>query len=494
MRSPVPSRAIAAASLILGAFSVGACQRADEGKTQVTVIGDPPVIADPASGPLTASQAVLLQNVAQGLVRFDATGQIVPGLAERWNVTDDGASYIFRLETAQWPDGQKITAQQVARLLRRQLTSQSENMLKDTVGAIDEIKAMTDRVIEISLKGPRPNLLALLAQPEFAIVYERQGTGPFRVATGSKPPSLDLVRIISNLDEEASRKEEVMLDAAPAPAAVSAFLRGKTDLVLGGTFADLPYARANKMPKNALRFDPAAGLFGLVPAKLDSPVADLEFRRLLSQAIDRQALIDALDVPGLLPRATLLEPGLDGVADPVTPDWTSVPMEQRRPALLATANRLFGGLEKPVIRIALPEAPGGKIVLNRLASDLGAIGITVEVAGPGKSADLRLIDLVAPSTSPAWFLRSFRCGEVPVCEPEADELLDGARAATIVAQRNALLTQAAQRMDEQQLFIPITAPIRWSLVSDGMQGFATNRFGQHTLTGLRDRLDRDRGE
>jgi peptide/nickel transport system substrate-binding protein len=169
-------------------------------------------------------------------------------------------------------------------------------------------------------------------------------------------------------------------------------------------------------------------------------------------------------------------------------------MEQRRPELLATANRLFGGLEKPVIRIALPEAPGAKIVLNRLAGDLGAIGITVEVAGPGKSADLRLIDLVAPSTSPAWFLRSFRCGEVPVCEPEADELLDGARAATIVAQRNALLAQAAQRMDEQQLFIPITAPIRWSLVSDGMQGFATNRFGQHTLTGLRDRLDRERSE
>ena len=60
-------------------------------------------------------------------------------------------------------------------------------------------------------------------------------------------------------------------------------------------------------------------------------------------------------------------------------------------------------------------------------------------------------------------------------------MLDGARAATVAAQRNALLAQAAQRMDEQQLFIALTAPIRWSLVSDRVQGFATNRFARHTF-------------
>jgi peptide/nickel transport system substrate-binding protein len=57
-----------------------------------------------------------------------------------------------------------------------------------------------------------------------------------------------------------------------------------------------------------------------------------------------------------------------------------------------------------------------------------------------------------------------------------------------------LLAQAAQRIDDQQLFIPITAPIRWSLVSDRVQGFATNRFARHTLTSLRQRLDRERAD
>ena len=494
MRLPVFRRACAAASLIIAAFSAAACQRADEGETNVVVIGESPKMADPAAGALTEAQSVLLANVAQGLVRFDASGQIVPGLAERWNVTDDGLSYIFRLETATWPDGRKITAQQVARLLKRQLVARSNNRLKDTLGAIEEIVPMTDRVIEISLKAPRPHLLQLLAQPEFAIMRESFGTGPFQIAKRSKPDPLDLVRTTSNEDEETTVREEVMLSGKSAPAAAEAFLKGETDLVLGGTFVDLPYARVKEMPKNALRFDPAAGLFGLVPARAIGPGTDPEIRRLLSQAIDRQALIDALNVPGLLPRVTLLEPGLDGLADPAPPQWTTLPIDQRRPELSARAGRMFEKLEKPIIRIELPNAPGSEVLLSRLASDWGALGITVEASGPGKVADFRLLDAVAPSISPAWYLRSFRCGEVPVCDPEADELLEGARVATVAAQRNALLAQAAQRMDEQQLFISLTAPIRWSLVSERVQGFATNRFALHTLTSLGEKLDRERGE
>ena len=117
----------------------------------------------------------------------------------------------------------------------------------------------------------------------------------------------------------------------------------------------------------------------------------------------------------------------------------------------------------------------------------------MEAASPGQPADFRLID-GSPSTSPAWYLRNFRCGEIAVCDPKADELLEGARAATVAAQRNALLAQAAQQMDEEQLFIAAPAPIRWSLVSDRVQGFATNRFSRHTLTSLGEKLDRDRGE
>ena len=46
-------------------------------------------------------------------------------------------------------------------------------------------------------------------------------------------------------------------------------------------------------------------------------------------------------------------------------------------------------------------------------------------------------------------------------------------------------------MDTLQLFIPIMAPVRWSLVAGRIEGFAGTRFGIHTLTSLDQKLNRE---
>ncbi|MGN6850707.1 MAG: ABC transporter substrate-binding protein, partial [Sphingomicrobium sp.] len=420
----------------------------------------------------------------QGLVRFDANGNIVAGLAERWNVSDDGLSYIFRIASTEWPDGKKVTAQQVARLLKRQLTDRSRNPLKDSLGAIEDVVAMTDRVIEIRLLAPRPNLLSILAQPELAILRDNQGTGPFRGApSGGSDGELRLSRAISDNDDEQPRRERVLLAGEPVQQAIGEFDLGRSDLVLGGTFVDLQYAQRSKLPRGALRFDPAAGLFGLVPLQSDGILADPDVRHLLSQALDRGNFISALAVPGLSPRATLLDAGLDGVAPPAPPAWLATPLTDRLAALRAQADKHFGK-NKPAIRVALPQGPGPDLLFQELVRDWGAIGLTVERVQPGAPADFGLIDEVAPSTSPGWFVRHFRCGVVAICDDQADALMAAARATPVPQQRYALLGQAAAKIDDARLFIPITAPIRWSLVSDRVQGFAGNRYARHTLTGL----------
>ena len=490
MATPV-RRLIALALGAALAAVASSCRDQPQGEVSVAVIGEEPRIADPAREPLSQSGAILLGNVAQGLVRFDAAGNIVPGLAERWNVSDDGLSYIFRIESAEWPDGSKITAQQVARTLKRQIASRSRNPLKDTLGAVEDIVAMTDRVIELRLIAPRPNLLPLLAQPEFAILRNGYGTGPFSYSpTVGSGGELRLASEIISLDDEVTRREEVLLRGASPRQAVRAFADGNVQLVLGGTFADLPYAQTAKLPRNSLRFDPASGLFGLVPTARGGPFDGLDVRRLLSQAIDREALVQSMNVPGLIARATVLEPGLDGVPAPVQPAWFPVPVAQRRPQLLAEANRLFGDGEKPTIRISAPQGPGVDRLLRRLALDWGVLGFKVDRSATERTADLKLIDLVAPSSSSAWYLRQFRCGVAPVCNDETDELLQAAREAPVPAQRYALLAQAAGRIDDAVLFFPLAAPVRWSLVSDRVLGFAGNRYARHTLTDLEQRPSR----
>lgn len=477
---------------LLACLAVAACRPQPEGAAKVVVIGGEPKLVDPSGGPLAAPDAVLLQNVAQGLVRFDGSGNIVGGLAERWNVSDDGLSYIFRLASIQWPDGTKVTAQQVARLLKRQLGRRSNNALKDTLGAVEDIVAMTDRVIEIRLISPRPNLLQLLAQPEFAVLRNGHGTGPFSATrSDGQAGEIRLASEVISPDEDVTRAEEVMLSGAKSEQAVRAFVERKADLVLGGSFADLPYARAVRLPRNSLRFDPASGLFGLVPTRADGSLANREVRNLLSQAIDRDALIAALNVPGLAARATVLEPGLDGLPAPVQPAWFGTAVAERRSSLQASAQRLSSGDQRPSIRVFLPEGPGSTILMNRLVTDWGAIGFHVERAPTPAAADMQLVDALAPSASAAWFLRNFRCGAVPLCEPEVDKLLDAARTAQVPAQRYALLYDAALQVDDAQLFIPLAAPIRWSLVGDRIQGFAGNRYARHTLTDLEQKPGRE---
>jgi peptide/nickel transport system substrate-binding protein len=144
-----------------------------------------------------------------------------------------------------------------------------------------------------------------------------------------------------------------------------------------------------------------------------------------------------------------------------------------------------------VLRIELPDGPGAEFVLRRLNADWSPLGVQVERAGKGTRADLRLVDLVAPSGSPSWFLRQFRCGQAPICSDDADLLLEAARAAPNPLQRNAFFAQAEQRIRDLTLFMPVAAPVRWSLVARGLPGFAENRFARHTLTGLRSKAGED---
>jgi peptide/nickel transport system substrate-binding protein len=481
----------AALLLLAGTGAITGCRKAESGEVAAIVIGERlPRLADPLTANLSPADLLLVGNAAQGLVRFDPAGNIAPGLAERWAVSDDGLSYVFRLQKATWSDGRRVRARDLVQLIERQLARRGRDPLRDTLGAVREVVAMTDRVIAIELSAPRPHLLQLLAQPEFGLVRGDRGTGPFAIAR--EKDSLVLTRTLPGFDGDEAQEERVRLTAAPVQQAVAAFVSGRVELVLGGTATDAGVALGANLPGGSLRFDPVAGLMGLVPARRDGLAADPELRSILDQALDRQALVSALGVPGLQPRASLLQPGLDGILSPHQPSWTALPLPERRAALIASAaaevpEEEEEGAEpsRPVIRIALPAGPGGTVILARLKADWEPLGLAVEAAEGGAPADFRFIDEVAPSSSPAWFLRRFRCEFVPVCSGEADQLLDAARLTGFPPQRSQFFADAERIMREAVLFIPIAAPVRWSLAGRDVEGFAVNRFGRHTLAGLR---------
>ena len=75
----------------------------------------------------------------EGLVTYAADGSLVPGLAERWEISADGKTYTFHLRDAEWSDGEPITAEDAAFALRRVLepaiANHNANLYYPIVGA-----------------------------------------------------------------------------------------------------------------------------------------------------------------------------------------------------------------------------------------------------------------------------------------------------------------------------------------------------------------------
>jgi oligopeptide transport system substrate-binding protein len=469
-------RTLMLATLAACTILTGSCDRPGRGPIKVSAIGGPPRLANPNLDPIDPPSAMLIEVVAQGLVRFDAAGEIEPALAQSWIVSDDGRRYTFRLRRSQWTGGDPVTAQQVVTRLRATLSRQSRNQLKPVLGAIDEIVAMTDRVLEISLRGARPNLLQLLAHPDMAIIDNGRGTGPYQMR-GAGPASVALSLPLTE-DETEPASPDILLTGERGARAVARFADGDAELVTGGTAGDLAYVRAANLPANRLVFDPVAGLFGLVFTGNRGPLTDPDVRRALSMAVDRQQLAGALGVPQLAPRTSLTPPGLNELPTPINPDWAGAALDGRRQAAIALLAPL-GANAKFSVRVAIPDGPGYALAFAHLRRDWRLIGVeAVRVAGDAP-ADLRLIDRVAPADLASWYLRHFTCEISPVCDPAADAALEAARTAPTPAERGAQFVIAERLLTEATPFIPLTAPVRWSLVAPRLTGFRPNPFARH---------------
>ena len=454
------------------------CGREETGPVAVSAIGAPPQLANPNLAPLGTPSAFLLQAAAQGLVRFDAAGEIEPALAQSWIVSDDGLRYTFRIRRTHWIGGGRVTAAQVTARLRAAVSRSSRNPMKAIFGLVASVEPMTDEVLEITLNAPRPHFLQLLAQPEMALLLDGRGTGPRQAE--ARPDGSMLLAMPPAEDEEEPETEAppIVLRGERASLAVARFLSGGADLVTGGTAGDLPVVRAARPAAAAVQFDPVDGLFGLVFQRGEGPFAEAAGRRALSMAVDRDAIAAALAVPGLAGRVGLLPAGLEEVGQPALPDWAAAPLVLRRQEAARTLAELSGG-EPLRVRVAMPEGPGYRLVFAHLRRDWRIVGVEAERVAPGMDAELRFVDSTAPALMAAWYLRNFTCDLVPVCSPEADAALALARATANVAERRAQLALADALLRDTASFVPIASPVRWNLVSARLTGFRRNPFGRH---------------
>lgn len=467
---------------MLCAVMLSACsQGVDNSRVRVDIIEDRPRAFNIGALPLPLASANLRSATAQGLVTFDPKGRIIPALANRWIVTDDGMSYIFRLNKTRWNDGREVTSGEVAGLLSARIRELRSGRFGPELAVIDRVVPMTGKVVEIRLKAPMPYLLEMIAQPEFGLVRRGFGSGPMQAKKFQQAMRLQL-KGTNEKGEPILENETVTLRSATASLALARYALSDTDLVDGGRFEDFPLVEAAKINANDIHFDSVPGLFGLLFVDTGPFLSDTANREAIAMAIDRPKLLTSFDIVAWQEAFTLVPESLPSRQDNPRPDWSSRPMSARRSMARDTIGRWEdgNGQVRP-LKIALPRGFGSRIFFAMLKADMAAIGLEVERVTPDRPHDMRLIDRTADQSSPAWYLDQLSCRATEICSRDADRLVASARMAVDAPTRAELLAQAESELQSVRNFVPIANPLRWSIARPGLLGHSANGRGWHLL-------------
>lgn len=477
------------AALLAVAFLLPACSKEGDGPVIVSVIGTEADFAKPLQRLPDPGAKLILEATAQGLVAFDANGEILPALAQRWIVEDDGRSYIFRLRRAFWANGNRVTATDVARILMARVETLRRLDPEGPLDAVQAVVPMTGEVIELRMAAARPFVLQMLAQPQMAILSRDGGTGPYRRLPDGNAVLLtpvDRPSVEDDGDEAPlAERETRVLRAERASLAIVRFRAGKSSLVLGGRFTDLPLLTRANIDRDVVRVDPVRGMLGLLMVGSSPLLETADVRAAINMAIDRNALPALFPLGGWATTDRIVPDQLDLAQPPTDPAWRLIDLAERRgqaKAIIARWQDAHG--PPPRLRLALPNGPGATLLFALIRRDLAAIGLQLERVPSGAKADFRMVDEVAAYDSALWYLGRVGCAWTTYCSKEADAALEAASLASTVEDRAAHIAQADAFMMANSHYIPLGAPIRWSLVARRLDNFLPSPRARHPLNRL----------
>jgi oligopeptide transport system substrate-binding protein len=286
----------------------------------------------------------------EGLVSEDPKDlHPVPGVAERWDISDDGRTYTFHLRgNAKWSNGEPVTAQDFVRSYQRMLMptlgAEYAYMLYVMVNAEafnkGEIKdfskvgvqALDNQTLRIQLNSPTPYFLSLLNHyswfPVPVSVIERHGpidqrgnrwtrpenfvgNGPFNLAKWKINDVLIVKKSPTYWDAANVKLKEVRFYPIESfDTEERAFRSGQLHVTYEAPLSKIDaYKRDHP---DLLRIDPFLGTYIYRFNTTKPPLNDVRVRRALAMAIDRVAVATQIRRAGEAPAYSFTPPDTAG--------------------------------------------------------------------------------------------------------------------------------------------------------------------------------------
>jgi len=364
---------ISAAALLAGAASA-------KDNITIAIQLEPPHL-DPTSAAAGAIDSVLYSNVFEGLTRFDSTGAVIPGLAKSWEISDDGLTYTFQLQSAvTFHDGTTMDAEDVKFSLDRIGTDDSTNAQKALFEAIDTVTVINPETVQITLSEPNGSMLFNLAWGDAVIVAPESienikqtpiGTGAFKFDSWTQGDKVELSRYDAYWGTPAILSRATFKFISDPTAALGAMMAEDIDVFSGFPAPEnLPQFEAD--PRFQVLIGSTEGETILAMNNKLPPFDNKLVREAVTHAIDRQAIIDGAMFGYGTPIGTHFAPHNPAYLD-LTAQSAFDPEKSK--ALLAEAG-FADGFETTLF---LPPPSyarrGGEII----ASQLAAVGIKAEI-------------------------------------------------------------------------------------------------------------------
>jgi peptide/nickel transport system substrate-binding protein len=444
-------------------------------QTSITVaIQLEPPNLDPTGGAAQAIDSVLYSNVFEGLTRFMADGSVVAGLAQSWDISEDGLTYTFMLhDGVTFHDGTTMDAEDVKFSLDRARSEDSINAQKGLFADIADVTVVDPLTVAVTLSQPNGMFLFNMAWGDAVIVAPESidtiasnpiGTGAFTFTDWVQGDRLELTRNESYWGQPAALETATFRFISDPTAAFAAVMAEDVDAFVGFPAPEnLPQFEAD--PRFQVLVGNTEGETILSMNNKMPPFDNVLVRQAVSLAIDRQSIIDGAMFGYGTPIGTHFAPHNPDYVDLIA---NSTYNPQRARELLAEAG--FADGFTTTLKLPPPSYArrGGEII----ASQLREVGITAEISNlewaqwieevfTGKDFGLSIVSHTEPMdigiyADPEYYFQ--------YDNPEFQALMDTLNATTDPATRSALLANAQTIISEDyvngylfQLAVPTVA-------------------------------------
>lgn len=300
----------------------------------------------------TGESALVTRQMLVGLTTTDPKGNIVPGMAEKWESADNKV-WKFHLRDAKWSDGTPVTAEDFVYSFRRMVDPKTAapyasyfadakianaQEILDGKAAVDTlgVKALDPKTLEITLSEPVPYFPDMMfhsaAYPVPKTAIEKFGdkwtepanivvNGPYKMTQRAVNDKVVLERNKSYFDDANTHVNKVtFLQVVDETTAFNRYKAGELDVTDIGGLPPEQFNQAKQELASEYTNSPVLCTFYWEPNHTLAPFNDPRVRRALNMTIDREVIATKVLGGGQIPAYQFTPTAIAGGIKNV-PEW-----------------------------------------------------------------------------------------------------------------------------------------------------------------------------